>query len=174
MNSTQKFLLSLVVAMLSMLAFRALVFTLCTVDGTGLEPEFAAGDRVLVNRWSYGLRTGGKGGLFSYGRLWQHSVGRGDIVAFNDSCGKTVIGRCMALPGDTVSAYRRVVVPGLQTCALSNYYYVEPVGKSGQPRPGFISEEAIIGRVVMVVYSRQPSDRPFWDGYRRDRFLLQK
>ena len=163
--------------MLAMLVFRALVFTLYTVEGPGFEPEFAVGDRVLVNRWSYGLRTGGgNGGLFGYGRLCHQSPGRGEIIAFNDSAGKTLIGRCAALPGDTVRATdgRRITVPGLKSCAHYDYYYVEPVNKAASCRSVFIAEHDIIGRVVMVVYNCQNSGHPWQGGYRRDRLLLLK
>ena len=61
MRSSLKFLMALGIAFVAMLAFRALVMTVCTVDGQGLEPWFQAGDHVVVNRWSYGLRTGEKG-----------------------------------------------------------------------------------------------------------------
>ena len=83
MRNTLKFLLVLAVSLLLMMAFRALAFTVYKVEGSGLEPEFSAGDRVLVNRWSYGLRTGG-GGPFSYGRLCRQPVERGDLVAYED------------------------------------------------------------------------------------------
>ena len=59
MRSTLKFLLALVVAFAAMLTFRALVFTIYTVPDASVEPTFKAGDRVMVNRWSYGLRTNG-------------------------------------------------------------------------------------------------------------------
>ena len=74
MRSALKFVMALIVTILLMLAFRALVFTVYTVSGSGLEPCFVSGDRVLVNRWSYGLRTGG-GPYFRYTR-WMPSGGR--------------------------------------------------------------------------------------------------
>ena len=46
MRSTLKFLLALAVALVSMLAFRALVFTVFTVEGGGLEPTYLTGDRL--------------------------------------------------------------------------------------------------------------------------------
>ena len=38
---------------------------------------------------------------------------------------------------------------------------------------GFIPEERIIGRVCLVLFSRDPQ-APFWKGYRSDRLLLPK
>ena len=59
-----KFVIALASAFLLMLAFRALAFTLYTVDGRALAPVFINGDRLIVSRWSYGLRIDG-------GRLWR-------------------------------------------------------------------------------------------------------
>ena len=112
MRSTLKFLVAFVVAFIVMMAFRALVFTIYTVPGSQLEPAFKAGDRVMVNRWSYGLRTGGSG-LFSYGRLCWQAINKGDLVAADDSIGNVSIGCCTALPGDTIKWQERtIIVPG--------------------------------------------------------------
>lgn len=110
MKSALKFVIALMVTTLLMLAFRALFFTIYTVEGHALEPTLISGDRVLVNRWSYGLRTGG-GGLFKYTRWMGRQPLHGDLVAFNfplDST-KPVADRpvyicfCKALPGDSVT-----------------------------------------------------------------------
>ena len=100
MRSMLKFLMALAVALIAMLAFRALVFTIYTVPGSTLEPTFKAGDRVLVNRWSYGLRTGAGGSLFTYGRLCRRPVARGHWLAIENEDGSVLIGQCMALPGE--------------------------------------------------------------------------
>jgi signal peptidase I len=163
MRSTLKFLMALAVAFVVMLMFRALVFTIYTVPSSSLEPDFKAGDRVMVNRWSYGLRTGGEG-LFSYGRLCSMPVEKGDLVAVNDSAGNVQIGRCTALPGDTISYQNRtVIVPGKQNCARHDYYQIAPIG--------LVREEQIIGRVALVVYNHTPGDA-FWKGYDSRRLLL--
>ena len=168
MRSAWKFLVALTVAFTVMLAFRALAFTTYYVDGNSLEPHFYEGDHVVVNRWSYGLRTGG-GKLFAYGRLCRQQVRRGDLIAFDDSMGHVFIGRCTALPGDTVGlgddSTQLVVIPSLQDCADTNYYLTN--------RHGFIREQQIIGRAVMVLYSHDPSF-PFWHGYVASRLLLLK
>ena len=106
MRKTLKFLLTLVIALLVMIAFRAVGLTLYTIGGDGLSPLFVAGDRVMVNRWSYGLRTGNGDGLFPYGRLLRQPVKRGDIVAYENPCDSSrrsvLFGRCCGMPGDTV------------------------------------------------------------------------
>jgi signal peptidase I len=147
MRSMLKFLMALAVALIAMLAFRALVFTIYTVPGSTLEPTFKAGDRVLVNRWSYGLRTGGGGSLFTYGRLCRRPVARGHWLAIENEDGSVLIGQCMALPGDTVRWYdRKVIVPGRKaTCARHDYYSIRHLG--------LVPEERIIGRVSLVLYN---------------------
>ena len=165
MRSTLKFLCALVVAFVVMLAFRALVFTIYTVPGSTLEPDFKAGDRVMVNRWSYGLRTGGDG-LFSYGRLCCQPVDKGDIVAVDDSVGNILIGRCTALPGDTIQLQKRtVIVPGKVNCARHDYYHVSSVG--------LVREEQIIGRVALIVFNHAPG-LSFWRGYDSSRLFLPR
>lgn len=166
MRSTLKFLLALAVSLLVMLVFRALAFSIYSVNGTGLEPAFKTGDRVVVNRWSYGLRTGG-GGLFSYGRLCWQSPEKGDYVAFEDSVGRVLVARCTALPGDTVTMpdKSRAVMPGKANCDAHDFYYMEQVG--------MVTEEYIIGRVVMVLYNHKAGSL-FWNGYDAGRtFLLR-
>lgn len=152
------------VAFVVMLAFRALVFTVYTVPDSLLEPTFKAGDRVMVNRWAYGLRTGGEG-LFSYGRVCRQPVRKGDWVVFDDSLGHIVIGRCTALPGDTVLQRRRsVVVPGRKvTCAHHDYYQLDSVT--------LVREEQIIGRVFLIVYNHTPGYVP-WLGNDTSRLFL--
>ena len=162
MLNTLKFLMALAVAFVVMLTFRALVFTIYTVPGTTLEPAFKAGDRVMVNRWSYGLRTGGEG-LFSYGRLCRQSLSKGDWIALDDSVGNVLIGRCQALPGDTVRIEERtIIVPGKALCAHHDYYHIDKLG--------LVPEERIIGRVMFVVYNHNPK-QSFWRGYDAGRFL---
>ena len=171
MRSTFKFLLALATALVVMLAFRALVMTVCTVDGRGLEPVFLAGDHVVVNRWSYGLRIGEKGSLFDYGRICRQEVEKGDFIAFEDSLGKVLICRCAALPGDTIAGK---IVPGIVNCADQNYYWVESLGKNNATdsrQLGFISEERIIGRACLILYNHDP-EAAFWKGYMKDRVLL--
>ena len=163
MRSTLKFVVALAVAFVAMLLFRALVFTIYTVPGSMFEPVFKAGDRVMVNRWSYGLRTGDDG-LFSYGRLCCQPVRKDDWVAVDDQAGNVMIGRCVALPGDTIRLQERtLIVPGKVNCARHDYYHIDPLG--------LIREEQIIGRIVLTVYNHAPGDA-FWHGYDKRRFLL--
>ena len=181
MRNTLKFLLALAVALLLMMAFRGLVAVVYTVEGEGLAPTFVTGDRVMVNRWSYGLRTGRSGGLFEYGRVCRQAVKKGDIIAYEDprdsTCQTVLFGWCRALPGDTlVFREETLIVPSLQNCADADYYWINALGE-GNPVDsrylGFINEQRIIGRVFVVICNHD-ADKPFWTGWRNDRLLLFK
>lgn len=103
-----------------MIAFRALVVSVYTIPRGGVKPLLVGGDRVVVNRWSYGLRAGGST-CFSYARWMGRRVGIGDLVAFNyplDTLNAIahrplMAAFCKAAPGDTVHTMgRKVVCPG--------------------------------------------------------------
>jgi signal peptidase I len=176
MRKTLKFIISLAVALLFMVVFRAVGLTIYTIDGDGLQPTFIAGDRIMVNRWSYGLRVGGGvSDFFSYGRLWRQHVNKGDIVAFeNPTDGDIIICQCKGLPGDTLDVDgETLMVPSLKDCADADYYWMETIGSGNDTDSrllGFISEEYIIGRVMTVVYSHDPGSH-FWEGWRNDRLF---
>ena len=199
MRSTLKFLGALIVALILMLAFRALAFTIYTVPCEGFEPTFLQGDRVMVNRWSYGLRTGGEG-LFAYARILRSPVSRGDLVAIDDSLDHVIICRCTAVPGDSIKHELTststqgiaaansslftlhsslTLVPGVINCADQDYYAMQPLtqGLAAADSSLFtlhsslIPEERIIGRVCLIVYNHADS-LPFWRGYHPDRWML--
>lgn len=177
MRKTAKFLIALTLAFLLMLVFRAIAFTLCTIDGDGLAPLFTRGDRVLVNRWSYGLRIGGDDSFIAYSRIGRRQPERGDIVAFNSpkDSGQILICRCTGLPGDTIVADGApIVVPGTVTCTARDHFWMEslsPGNTVDSHSLGLISEELIIGRVTTIVYSHDPT-QPLWRGWRGDRTLI--
>lgn len=172
MRNTLKFIMALALAFILMLAFRALVFTIYYVGDNGMAPVFRKGDCVMVNRWSYGLRTGG-GGIFPYGRICKQQVDKGDIIAVEDSLGQILFVECLAQPGDTVRTHgRSFIVPGRQSCARQDYYYVCAPGRKS-PSPVFVPECCIIGRACLVVYNHAPQ-MPLWLGYDNSRYLLPK
>ena len=133
-----KFVIALASAFLLMLAFRALAFTLYTVDGRALAPVFINGDRLIVSRWSYGLRIDG-GRLLPYSRLLREGVRRGDIVAFDmpgDSVKGICVARCTAIPGDTIHTTNGpLIVPGRITCSAFDYYWLEAIADDN-PKDG--------------------------------------
>lgn len=180
MRTLLQFLLALTIAALVVLGIRSLAFTVYTVEGNELAPELLQGDHILVNRWSYGLRTGSQDGLFPYGRILGRKISRGDIVAFDsplDSLPGLFVCRCTALPGDTIRIDSDVMmIPGREaTCAAEDYYWMEslsPVSQIDSRVLGPVPESCIVGRVCLVLYSHDVS-YPLYDGYRSDRFLLR-
>ena len=150
-----KFLVAFAIAFMAMMAMKTLVFKVITIEGDALEPLYSEGDRVIVNRWSYGLRVGGSDGIFSYGRLGRSNVSRGDLVVFEspETPSQLIIARCTALPGDTIrvpSDSQTIIIPSLANCATSNYYWMEPPNEAH----GFlIPEECIIGKPLYTLHS---------------------
>lgn len=104
------FLFSLLVALLLVGVVHFFVFTLVTVPGQGEEPTLLSGDRVVVNRWSYGFRTP-YASRWGYRRWRSRMAHHNDWVVYNASLPSRAtspdtmqlcVGRCLALPGDTV------------------------------------------------------------------------
>ncbi|MDE7085398.1 MAG: S26 family signal peptidase, partial [Prevotella sp.] len=93
-----RYVIPLTSAFALMLAARALVVSVHSVNGNGLAPLFQNGDQLLINRCSYGMRIEGNA-LLSYSRLMRKPVQKGDIVAFTwpgDSIKGLLIARCTA------------------------------------------------------------------------------
>ena len=160
MRNWLKYVIAFASAFALMLAIRTLAFSIHGVEGNGLAPLYQNGDRLLINRCSYGLRIEGNG-ILPYSRLMRSPVQRGDIVAFTvpcDSVAGIFIARCKAIPGDTISTQEGpLLVPGLKTCANADYYWLEsinPNNPADSRHIGFIPESHIIGEVISVLYNR--------------------
>lgn len=97
-------------AIIVVLLLRGFALTSCLIPSTGMENSIFEGERILVNKWSYGLRVPFMS-LFSYHRWRQQPVEREDIVVFNNPAGihqpvidrrGIYISRCLGVPGDTL------------------------------------------------------------------------
>ena len=66
-------------AVVLVLLIKTFALTSCTIPSTGMENSLYQGERVLVNKWSYGFRV-----PFSTWRWLEKPVGKGDIVLFNN------------------------------------------------------------------------------------------
>ena len=92
------------------LLLRGFAFTSCLIPSTGMENSLFQGERILVNKWSYGLRVPLMS-LFSYHRWCERSVRQQDVVVFNNPAAigqptidrrEISISRCIGTPGDTL------------------------------------------------------------------------
>lgn len=107
---TYRWILTFAGALVVVLLLRGFVFTSCLIPSTGMENSIFQGERILVNKWSYGLRVPLMS-LFSYHRWGARPVHRQDIVLFNNPADirqliidrrKIYISRCIGIPGDTL------------------------------------------------------------------------
>ena len=100
-----------VLAIVVVILIRTFAFTSCTIPFSGMENSLYQGDRVIINKWSYGLRTP-LTQLFSYHRWPDSPVRNGEIVLFNNPYPESAetaidnreifISRCAGTPGDTL------------------------------------------------------------------------
>lgn len=105
-----KWILVFAGAIVAVLLLRGFAFTSCLIPSTGMENSIFQGERILVNKWSYGLRVPLMS-LFSYHRWRERPVRAQDIVVFNNPAGinqpvidrrEIYISRCIGTPGDTL------------------------------------------------------------------------
>lgn len=105
-----KWILAFVGAIVIVLLLRGFAFTSCLIPSTGMENSLFQGERILVNKWSYGLRLPLMS-AFSYHRWRERPVQERDIVVFNNPAGiqqptidrrEIYISRCIGTPGDTL------------------------------------------------------------------------
>lgn len=154
----RKTLVAIGVAAVVVIVLRTLTVTLYTITDDSLSPDLLQGDRVMVNRWSYGLRTGGSA-TFRYTRWMKSPINKGDIIAFNVESDSFLpkgvrIGRVVATPGDTISAYgKQFVIPN--GCQLCNCGYPQQymVGSNKAAQRIIVHEKDIIGRAFIIMYN---------------------
>lgn len=123
---------AMLTAVIVVLLIKAFAFTSCTIPSTGMENSLYQGERVLVNKWSYGLRV-----PFSTWRWLEKPVGKGDIVLFNNPNPRSLqtavgnrelfISRCVGVPGDTLMLNEELLVTDEQVLSPdSKSLYVYP------------------------------------------------
>lgn len=122
-----------------MLLLRGFAFTSCLIPSTGMENSLFQGERILVNKWSYGLRVPLMS-LFSYHRWCERSVRQQDVVVFNNPTAigqptidrrEIYISRCIGTPGDTllVDSLFSVSSPEAQLNPDKKRLYTYPAAK---------------------------------------------
>ena len=121
------------------LLLRGFAFTSCLIPSTGMENSLFQGERILVNKWSYGLRVPLMS-LFSYHRWCERSVRQQDVVVFNNPAAigqptidrrEIYISRCIGTPGDTllVDSLFSVSSPEAQLTPDKKRLYTYPAAK---------------------------------------------
>ena len=121
------------------LLLRGFAFTSCLIPSTGMENSLFQGERILVNKWSYGLRVPLMS-LFSYHRWCERSVRQQDVVVFNNPAvigqptidrREIYISRCIGTPGDTllVDSLFSVSSPEAQLNPDKKRLYTYPAAK---------------------------------------------
>ena len=92
---------------------RLLWITSFSIPSEGMENALLRGDRVLVNKWSYGYRLPFPSWI-GYHRWFDGEVERGEVVLFNNPSPRPArsqrleqrevfVSRCIGLPGDTLT-----------------------------------------------------------------------
>ena len=118
---------------------RTLLVTTCVIPSSGMENSLYQGERILVNKWSYGLRLPFCS-LFGYHRLASSRAEKGDILLFNNPHPQQVekgiewrelfISRCIGTPGDTLMLNREMIDSGDEVLSPdSKSLYVYPSSK---------------------------------------------
>ena len=107
----------LLTAILIVLLVKTFAFTSCSIPSTGMENTLYQGEKVLVNKWSYGLRL-----PFTSSHFLADRAKRGDIVLFNNPIPSDkespvfarglFISRCVGTPGDTLMLNKELLVTG--------------------------------------------------------------
>lgn len=120
---------------------RLFAFTSCLIPSSGMENSLFQGERILVNKWSYGLRLPFMS-VFSYQRWCEAPVRKGDIVVFNNPAGAQApidrrpvfISRCIGVPGDTllIDSLFNVTVPDGRYSPDHKQLYTYPRHKEAQ------------------------------------------
>lgn len=134
-----KWILAFAGAIAVMLLLRAFAFTSCLIPSTGMENSIFQNERIIVNKWSYGLRVPLMS-AFSYHRWCERPIRKQDIVVFNNPAGmqqpvidrrEVYISRCIGTPGDTllIDSIFSVVSPEAQFNPDKKKLYTYPASK---------------------------------------------
>lgn len=114
---------------------RTCVATPYLIPSAGMENSLYQGERIFVNKWSYGLRLPLMS-LWGYHRWCDKPVRKEDIIVFNNPANLTqpvidrrevFIGRCLGMPGDTLLVDSMFnVMPGERQAPDQKFFYIYP------------------------------------------------
>lgn len=120
---------------------RGCIATSYLIPSSGMENSLYCGERILVNKWSYGLRIPFMG-LWGYHRWADNPVHRDDILVFNNPANlsqptidqrEIFISRCLGIPGDTLLVDSLFsVIPSEKNAPDQKFLYTYPRRKEPQ------------------------------------------
>lgn len=128
-------------AVLAVVLLRGCVATSYLIPSSGMENSLLQGERILVNKWSYGLRLPFMA-LWGYHRWGDSPVGKEEILVFNNPANlsepvisrrEVFISRCIGVPGDTLlidSLFS--VIPSRKSTPDQKFLYTYPREKEKQ------------------------------------------
>ena len=111
MKKGWKIAITIVGVALVVVLLRGCVATSYLIPSSGMENSLYQGERILVDKWSYGLRLPFMK-LWGYHRWADSPVPKEDILVFNNPANlseptidrrEVFISRCIGTPGDTLS-----------------------------------------------------------------------
>lgn len=130
-----------IVVILIVVLLRGCVATSYLIPSSGMENSLYCGERILVNKWSYGLRIPFIG-LWGYHRWAENPVHRDDILVFNNPANlsqptidqrELFISRCLGIPGDTLLIDTLFsVIPSEKNAPDQKFLYSYPRRKEPQ------------------------------------------
>jgi signal peptidase I len=153
------------------LIIRSFIIQPFKIPTGSMEPTLMPGDRILVLRYSYGLRI-----PFTFKRIAKFkSPQTGDIVVFNypEETSRDFIKRCIGKPGDTVEIRNGEIF--LNNLPLK----IDPFNKIYYYNRGDFSKEGEVLKIPRTSYfvlgdnSASSKDSRYW-GYLDDKYLLGK
>ena len=141
MNKAWKITGAIIGILLVVVLLRGCVMTSYLIPSSGMENSLFQGERILVNKWSYGLRLPLMA-LWNYHRWADSPVQKEDIIVFNNPANlsepvisrrETFISRCIGVPGDTLlidSLFS--VIPSEKNAPDQKFLYTYPREKEKQ------------------------------------------
>lgn len=126
---------------LAVVLLRSCVATSYLIPSSGMENSLYCGERILVNKWSYGLRLPFMN-VWGYHRWMEKPVGKEDIIVFNNPANlsestidqkEVFISRCLGVPGDTLLVDSLFsVIPSEKNAPDQKFLYTYPRQKECQ------------------------------------------
>lgn len=141
MRRNWKIMATITGVVLIVVLLRGCIATSYLIPASGMENSLYCGERILVNKWSYGLRIPFMG-LWGYHRWADNPVHKDDILVFNNPANlsqsaidqrEIFISRCLGIPGDTLLVDTLFsVIPSEKNAPDQKFLYTYPCRKEPQ------------------------------------------